>query len=115
MIVAGVGILISVLLFGTSNNTMMYVLGMAFAGFSILSMALRILLLYLADQSQVIDRQTQQLARVEKHLENIRQVPNQSEKHAENLEKRLEGIEKRVEYTRQIIREIRDQQAAEEV
>lgn len=45
----------------------------------------------------------------------ILNIEKQAKDRSESVEKRLESIEKRAEYTRQIIREMRDHQAGEKV
>lgn len=42
-------------------------------------------------------------------------IEKQAKDRSEGVEKRLESIEKRAEYTRQIIKDMRDQQAGEKV
>ncbi len=75
-VVVAIGISVQLLLSGVPNTTLTIV-GMALIGFGILSGALRIILLYLADQSLVIDRQTQQFASIEKRLEDTRKTVKQ--------------------------------------
>jgi len=81
LIIAPIVVLVVILLLSFISgtfNTPSNILLLASVSFGTLIGALRIILLYLADQSAVIDRQTQQLASIEKRLEDTRQTAKQA-------------------------------------
>ncbi len=67
---------------------------------------------FLGDLTVHLDYYHKAIHNIEKH---VLDIEKQAGNHTETVEKRLESIEKRAEYTRQIIREMRDHQASEKV
>ncbi len=98
---------------GATNNVLLLIFGGLALGamFYTYYVASRVFS-FLGDLTVHLDYYHNAIHNIEKH---VLDIEKQAKDRSESVEKRLESIEKRAEYTRQIIREMRDHQAGEKV
>lgn len=98
---------------GATNNVVLLIFGGLILGgmFYVYYVTSRVFG-FLGDLTVHLDYYHNAIHNIEKH---VLDIEKQAKDRSEGVEKRLESIEKRAEYTRQIIKDMRDQQAGEKV